>query len=129
MYRLIIVNAVLSATLIIENTAIRSVWEEACKRTINRILKDMADQRLCIKCPLLSNTTEKMRLAWANEYLKTKFKLSFWRTRPEQSLTALMGGVGCDIKMVKFLIYDINVNRRKRGGDIMILLESLMNKW
>ena len=56
------------------------------KRTRNRILKQMADQRAPTKCPPLSDINGQKRLASATKYLKTDFHNVLWTDETRSTL-------------------------------------------
>ena len=87
------------------------------KRTRNRILKQIADQRTQTKSPTLSNINCQKRLAWATKYLKTNFQNVLWTDEARATLD------GPDGWAKGWLIKGNSLRlrfRRQQGGGVMI---------
>ena len=59
---------------------------DVSKRTRNRILNNMADQRSPAVCPPLSDINCQKRLFWATKYLKTDFQTVIWTDEARATL-------------------------------------------
>ena len=84
---------------------------DVSKRTRNRILNNMADQRSPAVCPPLSDINCQKRLFWATKYLKTDFQTVIWTAKHELRLMALMVGGEVGSKRTQILVCGTNVNK------------------
>ena len=88
------------------------------KRTRNRILKRMSDQRAPTKCPPLSDINCQKRLAWATKYLKTDFRNVLWTDETRATLDGPDGWTkGWLLKGASPRLW---YKRQQGGGGVMI---------
>ena len=88
------------------------------KRTRNRILKQIADQRTQTKCPPLSNINCQKRLAWATKYLKTNFQNVLWTDEARATLDGPDGWAKG--WLLKGNSPRLRFRRQQGGGGVMI---------
>ena len=101
----------------------KSIFESAgvtgiSKRSRNRILKDIADQRSPTKCPPLSDVNRQKRLTWAKKYLKTDFQSVLWTDEARATLDGPDGW--CKGWLLKGARPRLRYRRQQGGGGVMI---------
>ena len=91
---------------------------EISKRTRNRILKQMADQRASTKCPPLSDINCQKWLAWATTYLKTDFHNVLWTDETRATLDGPNGWTKG--WLLKGFNPRLRYKRQQVGGGVMV---------
>ena len=91
---------------------------DVSKRTRNRILNNMADQRSPAVCPLLSDINCQKRLFWATKYLKTDFRTFIWTDEARATLDGPDGWRGDWLQKNTSPL--LRYKRQQGGGGMMI---------